>query len=297
MPEGDTIFRAASALDRALAGRTLTRFEAPRLPHRPFPPGTVVLGAEARGKHCLVHFDDGRSLHTHMRMTGSWHLYRPAERWRKKASAARVWLEVASEGDRTGWVAVCFAAPVVDLVERADTGRPGVDPTAHLGPNLCEVDADLDEAVERLGRLSPPEREIGDALLDQRIANGVGNVYKCEVCFVCELDPFTPLHEIDAPLRRRLIETSSRLLQANLHHSARVTVEGGIAVYGRRNQPCRRCGTPVAWRTQGPQARGTYWCPTCQRRPSVPAPGAPTPGAQTPGAQTSGAQTSSAPQP
>ena len=268
MPEGDTIFRAARTLDQALGGRTLTRFEAPRLPHRPFPPGTVVLGAEARGKHCLVHFDDGRSLHTHMRMTGSWHLYRPGERWRKKAAAARVWLEVAPAGDRTGWVAVCFAAPVVDLVDRADEGRPGVDPTAHLGPDLSGAGADLDEATARLGRLSTPDREIGDALLDQRIANGVGNVYKSEVCFACDLDPFTPLHEIDAPLRRRLIETSSRLLQANLHHSARITVEGGVAVYGRRDEPCRRCGTPIAWRPQGPQARGTYWCPTCQRRPS-----------------------------
>lgn len=268
MPEGDTIFRAARTLDKALAGRTLTRFEAPRLTHRPFPPGTKVLGAEARGKHCLLHFDDGRSLHTHMRMTGSWHLYRPGERWRKKAAAARVWLEVAPEGDRGGWVAVCFAAPVVDLVEEADAGRPGADPTAHLGPNLCDADADLEEAVARLGRLSADDREIGDALLDQRIANGVGNVYKCEVCFVCDLDPFTPLHEIDLPLRRRLIETSSRLLRANLHHSARITVEGGIAVYGRRDEPCRRCGTPIAWRPQGPAARGTYWCPSCQRRPS-----------------------------
>ena len=267
MPEGDTIHRAARTLHRALAGRTLTRFEAPRLVHRPFLPGTVVLGAESRGKHCLIHFDDGRSLHTHMRMTGSWHLYRPGERWRKKAAAARVWLEVAPDGERDGWVAVCFAAPVVDLVEGDDAGREGTDPTAHLGPDLCRPDADLDEAVARLGRLSPADREIGDALLDQRIANGVGNVYKCEVCFLCGLDPFTPVGDVDPALRRRLIETSATLLRANLDRSARVTVEGGVAVYGRRDQPCRRCGTPIAWRPQGPQARGTYWCPTCQRRP------------------------------
>jgi endonuclease-8 len=267
VPEGDTIHRAARTLDRALAGRTLTRFEAPRLAHRPFPPGTLVLGAESRGKHCLIHFDDGRSLHTHMRMTGSWHLYRPGERWRKKAAAARVWLEVAPDGERDGWVAVCFAAPVVDLVEGDDAGRQGADPTAHLGPDLCREDADLDEAVARLGRLSPADREIGDALLDQRIANGVGNVYKCEVCFLCGLDPFTPVGDVDPALRRRLIETSATLLRANLDRSARVTVEGGVAVYGRRDQPCRRCRTPISWRPQGPQARGTYWCPTCQRRP------------------------------
>lgn len=267
MPEGDTIHRAARSLDQALAGRTLTRFEAPRLPHRPFPAGTVVVGAEARGKHCLVHFDDGRSLHTHMRMTGSWHLYRPGERWRKKQAAARVVLEVAPEGGRDGWVAVCFAAPIVDLVTTADDGREGADPTAHLGPDLVRADADIDGALARLARHSPPDREIGDALLDQRMANGVGNVYKCEVLFVCGLDPFTPVGDVDPALRRELLQTAHRLLRANLSSTDRVTVEGGLAVYGRRDEPCRRCATPVAWRPQGPQARGTYWCPTCQTHP------------------------------
>lgn len=267
MPEGDTIHRAARSLDRALAGRTLTRFEAPRLAHEPFPPGTVVLGAEARGKHCLVHFDDGRSLHTHMRMTGSWHLYRPGERWRKKPVAARVVLEVAPEAERTGWVAVCFAAPVVDLVARGDEGRAGLDPTAHLGPDLVRPCADLDDALARLGRFAPPHREIGDALLDQRIANGVGNVYKCEVLFLCGTDPFTPVGLLTEAARRQLLEAAHRLLLANLDQATRTTVEGGLGVYGRRGQPCRRCDTTIAWRPQGPQARGTYWCPTCQRPP------------------------------
>jgi endonuclease-8 len=264
VPEGDTIHRAARTLDRALAGRTLTRFSAPRLHHAPFAPGTVVLGAEARGKHCLVHFDDGRSLHTHMRMTGSWHLYRPGERWRKKPAAARVVLEVAPDGDRPGWVAVCFAAPIVDLVASGEDGRPGADPTAHLGPDLVRPGADIDAALERLARFAPPEREIGDALLDQRIANGVGNVYKCEVLFLHGLDPFTPVGEVDEALRRALLETAHRLLLDNLDRAARVTVEGGLAVYARRGEPCRRCATPISWRPQGAQARGTYWCATCQ---------------------------------
>ena len=119
----------------------------------------------------------------------------------------------------------------------------------------------------RGGGEAQADREIGDALLDQRIANGVGNVYKCEVCFLCGLDPFTPVGDVDPALRRRLIETSATLLRANLDRSARVTVEGGVAVYGRRDQPCRRCRTPISWRPQGPQARGTYWCTTCQQRP------------------------------
>jgi endonuclease-8 len=270
VPEGDTIHRTARSLHQALAGRTVTRFEAPRLAHAPFPVGTVVVGVEARGKHCLVHFGDGRSLHTHMRMTGSWHLYRPGERWRKKPAAARVVLEVAPEGDRTGWVAVCFAAPVVELVTSDEGGRPA-GPTAHLGPDLVRPGADLDAAVDRLGA-TPPDREIGDALLDQRIANGVGNVYKCEVLFICGIDPFTPVGDVEEGQRRALLETAHRLLLANLEGTARITVEGGLAVYGRRGRPCRRCGTAVAWRPQGPQARGTYWCPTCQPGPAGPDP-------------------------
>ncbi len=270
VPEGDTIHRAARSLHQALAGRTLTRFEAQRLSHAPFPAGTVVLGVEARGKHCLVHFDDGRSLHTHMRMTGSWHLYRPGERWRKKPAAARVVLEVAPDGDRTGWVAVCFAAPVVDLVATEDDGREGADPTAHLGPDLVRPGADIEAALGRLERFAAADREIGDALLDQRIANGVGNVYKSEVLFACGLDPFTLVGAISPARRRALLDTAHHLLLAILDTSARVTYEGGLAVYGRRDEPCRRCGTRVAWRPQGPQARGTYWCPTCQVRPDRP---------------------------
>lgn len=270
MPEGDTIHRTARSLHQALAGRTLTRFDAPRLPHAPFPPGTVVLGAEARGKHCLIHFDDGRSLHTHMRMTGSWHLYRPGERWRKKVAAARVVLEVAPRGDLAGWVAVCFAAPVVDLVASEDDGRPGADPTAHLGPDLVRAGADLDAALLRMARYAPADREIGDALLDQRIANGVGNVYRCEVLFICGVDPFTPAGSLAEPVRRDLLEIAHRLLLANLDGTARITVDGGLAVYGRRDEPCRRCGTPISWRRQGRHARGTYWCPRCQTRPEGP---------------------------
>ncbi|HZB71948.1 MAG TPA: DNA-formamidopyrimidine glycosylase family protein, partial [Acidimicrobiales bacterium] len=185
MPEGDTIHRTARTLHAALAGRRVVRFEAPRLRVRPFPDGTVVEGVEARGKHCLVRFDDGRVLHTHMRMTGSWHLYRPGERWRKSPGAARVVLEVAPTGDRDGWVAVCFAAPVVELVDEA-----AGPVAAHLGPDLCRVDADLDEAARRLGAL-PAATELGDALLDQRVAAGIGNVYKSEACFAAALDPFT----------------------------------------------------------------------------------------------------------
>lgn len=264
MPEGDTIHRTARTLHAALAGRTLVRFEAPRLRFRPFPAETVVEAVEARGKHCLVRFDDGRVLHTHMRMTGSWHLYRPGERWRKRAGGARAVVEVASAGDRDGWVAVCFAAPVVELVDEASGPVAG-----HIGPDLCRVDADLDEAARRLGLL-PAATELGDALLEQRVAAGVGNVYKSEACFAAGLDPFTPVGELDEGCRRRVVTAAARQLRANLGSIDRTTYGGGLAVYGRADRPCRRCGTPVRRARQGTPPRSTYWCPRCQRRPAVP---------------------------
>jgi endonuclease-8 len=264
MPEGDTIHRAAARMAPALAGRRLVRFEARRAP-RPWPQaGTLVTGVEARGKHLLVHFDDGWTLQTHMRMTGSWHLYRPRERWRKPAHLARAVLEVEARppddgvAADDGWVAVCFSAPVVELVREART--------AHLGPDLCTADADLDEAVRLMGDLDPAT-PLADVLLDQRVCCGVGNVYKSEVPFALGLHPLTPVGALDADHRRAVVETASRQLRANLTTSSRTTMAGPpgtVGVYGRRDEPCRRCGTPIAWARTGPQARGTYWCPSCQ---------------------------------
>ena len=242
MPEGDTIWRTAHALDQALAGHELVRFEAPRLRFRPFPAGTVVDGAEAAGKHCLIRFDDGRVLETHMRMTGSWHLYRPGERWRKKPAAMRALIEVP------GWVAVCFAAPVVEL-----TAEPAVD---HLGPDLCRPDADLDEAARRV---AADGRTIGEALLDQRNAAGIGNMWKAEACFACGIDPFTPAAALAPEDHRRVLDVAARFLRASSAGEQRP-----MMVYGRRDRPCRRCGTTIAWAPQGEQRRGTYWCPACQ---------------------------------
>ncbi len=264
MPEGDTIHRVAGRLRPALAGRTLVAFEAPRLVGDRPRPGTRIDGVEAVGKHLLVHFDDGLTLQTHLRMTGSWHLYRTGERWQKSAHLARARLEVE------GWVAVCFAAPVVRTYRRDAPGGPlgrDRDPVAHLGPDLCRADltdADIDECVARMATVGDPGDEIGAVLLDQRVACGVGNVYKSEVLFTCGVDPFTPVGRLDAATRRRLITTASRQLRANLGSGPRETVPGGVAVYGRRGRPCLRCGTTVRRTLQGEQARSTYWCPTCQ---------------------------------
>ncbi len=268
MPEGDTIHRAATRMAAALTGRELVRFDAHRVP-RPWPAvGTLVTGVEAQGKHLLVRFGDGRCLRTHMRMTGSWHLYRPAERWRKPAHLARAVVEVgpgstSTGADDPGWVAVCFSAPVVEL-----SREPA---TAHLGPDLCRADADLDECVRRAGRLEPTTLLI-DVLLDQRVCCGVGNVYKSEVPFALGLHPLTPIGALDAGQRRLVVATAAAQLRANLVTSSRTTMAGPpgtLGVYGRRGEPCRRCGTTVRWARAGDQARGTYWCPTCQPEPEA----------------------------
>lgn len=255
MPEGDTIHRTAIRLRPALSGHVLTRFDAPRLVGDRPPLGDRIDDVEARGKHLLVHFAGGLTLRTHMKMTGSWHLYREGERWRKGAHLAR-----AVVGADSGWLGVCFQAPVVETYHRA-LGEPTA--LLSLGPDLTAPDPDLDAAVARAA-LTEPGTELGDALLDQRIAAGIGNVYKSEVCFLHGVDPFTPLTALDPALLRRILDTSHRLLVANLARSNRVTYGDGVAVYGRRGQPCRRCGTPVRMRRQGAMARSTYWCPTCQ---------------------------------
>lgn len=257
MPEGDTIHRAAATLASALAGRDLTRFEAPRLRERQLPrPGEHIEEVTARGKHLLIRFSSGLTLHTHMRMNGSWHLYSPGERWRRTRGAMVVTVETA------GVHAVCFSAPVVELLHDAKLAHHPV--LGALGPDLCLADVDVDEATSRLGALEQ-STEIGVALLDQTVAAGIGNVYRAEVAWACRVDPFRTLAQIDAAARRELYETASRLLRLNLGTVRRTTVPGGLAVYDRAGRACLRCGNTIVTRRQGEQARSVWWCPGCQR--------------------------------
>jgi len=258
VPEGDTIHRVADRLRPALIDQPLVRLEAPRAPGRRPPAGTIVTTVEAVGKHLLIGFADGTVLRTHLRMTGSWHLYATGERWRRGAHLMRALVEVP------GWSAVCFAAPVVAL-EHERTGSPA---TAHLGPDLARADvtaADIDACVGRLAALADPGDEIGAVLLDQRIARGVGNIFKSEVLWACGIDPAARVGELDEATRHRLLASASQLLRAKVAGvGGRAAHGGGHAVYGRRGQPCPRCGTPIRMRRQGEHARSTYWCPACQ---------------------------------
>lgn len=268
MPEGDTIHRAAARLRPVLQGQVLERFEAPRLVGPRPRAGEVVEVVEAVGKHLLIRFSGGLTLDTHMRMTGVWQVYRVGERWRRAPHLMRCLVAVHEHQ------AVCFSAPVVRTFATARTGT-FEDPVAHLGPDLCRPEsAAVDVVASCVARMSglEPSTPVGEVLLDQRIGNGIGNVYKSEVCWHELVDPFAPLATVSAEERTRLIATAGRLLRANLGTSRRRTVAEGLAVYGRRGRPCRRCGTAVRSRTEGELARVTYWCPTCQpdrRQPSA----------------------------
>jgi endonuclease VIII len=265
MPEGDTIHKAAARLRPALLGAPLVRFEARRLVASPDlrpRPGMVIEDVEAVGKHLLVRFDAGMVLRVHLGMPGSWHLYRPGQRWQKPPHRARVVLEVPD------WVAVCFSAPTVS-VHRAPSGPAPLQPVAHLGPDLVGGEHTPDEvaalAVARMARLVPPGRAIAEVLLDQRVAPGVGNVYKSEVLWACGIEPFRSVEDVTDHERHELLATAARQLRSNLGRARRSTVPGGgLAVYGRAGSPCRRCGTLVRSRRQGEQARRTFWCPGCQ---------------------------------
>jgi endonuclease VIII len=265
MPEGDTIFRAALALRTALVSHPLQRFAAPRNPGPRPDVGTVVEAVASHGKHLEIAFDDGIVLHTHMRMTGSWHLYRPGERWRRPERQVRALIQVPE------WVAVCFNAPIVETYRQGDSRRhPG---QVSLGPDLCDLNADLDECVRRLQHYPEPATSVAEVLLDQRVLCGVGNVYRCEVLWARELSPFAPVSALDSQELAALVQVSARLLRANLHRVERITVDnhvGGLAVYGRQHQPCPRCGAPVSVRRWGEHARLLYWCPGCQVRHEPP---------------------------
>ena len=253
MPEGDTLYNLALQLGPAFDGRTLTGVSFPRLRGMDrLKPGDVVTEVRAHGKYLEVEVQRGLVLRTHLRMTGDWHLYEPGQRWRQPKHLARAVLEVEDA------VAVCFAAPVVEIGHRGDGALE------HLGPDLCRPPVDIDEIVRRLDSWAEPRAAIADVLLDQRLAAGIGNVYKCESLFACGVDPSRELTEVDEEARRRLYETAAAQLQANLGRWRRETLRGGLAVYGRDRQGCRVCGTGIRTAKQGGQGRITWWCPRCQ---------------------------------
>jgi endonuclease-8 len=266
MPEGDTIFRSARILHLALAGARVSGFTSalPQLTSVPLS-GRTLQRVVARGKHLVMIFDGDLILRTHMRMSGSWHLYRPGERWRRPSSAARIVLCTAD------FEAVAFGVYEAEFLRSAQLERI-LD--VRLGPDVLADGFDEAEALRRLR--SDGARAIADALLDQRVLAGVGNVYKSEVLFLAGLHPALRVRDVPDTVLASLPGLARKTLLANVSRgnegatgsgrrtTGRLAPSEELWVYGRGGLPCRRCGTPVAWRRHGPDARSTYWCPRCQ---------------------------------
>ena len=274
MPEGDSIFRAARTLHRALAGKIVTRFESvlPALTriHEDAPLiGRTMNEVSAAGKHLLMRFSGDLVLRTHMRMNGSWHIYRPGERWQRPARDMRIVIATAD------FVAVAFNVPVAEfLTVRALARQPEL---RRLGPDLLGAGFDPGEAARRIRERAG--HEIAEVVLDQRVVAGAGNVYKSEILFLCRINPFTRVAALTDGQVAEVVQTARSLLAANVGNVATgaiVTYVGmrrttrradpaeRLWVYGRAGLPCRECGTLVTRRAQGPDARLTYWCPRCQ---------------------------------
>ena len=282
MPEGDTILRAAQALQRALAGRIVTRFESvypavTRIADDHPIVGRSVASVSARGKHLLMAFSGDLVLRTHMRMNGSWHLYRPGMRWQRPARDMRVL--VATEDA----VAVGFNVPVAELLSSRQLERHAL--IGALGPDLLAgagagyaYAVDVAEIVRRM-RARGGEA-IADVLLNQRVAAGIGNVFKSEILFLAGIDPFTPAASLTDADLSRLVGIARDQLAANVLDRSKTLARSigrrttrsldpnaALWVYSRGGKPCRKCGAPIASAKRGIDARATYWCPTCQPLP------------------------------
>ncbi len=268
MPEGDTIFRTATVLRRALVGGIVRRALAQpgpglsRVPDLSVLVGASVDAVEARGKHLLIGFSDGRWVRTHMRMKGSWHRYRPGEPWRLPARRAVCVLETDAA------VAVCFDAPVVELLTDADLVRHGA--LRALGPDLLAAAPDLGEAVRRLR--DRQSVALGEAVLDQRAAAGIGNVIKSESLFMEGLDPWAPVNAFSDAELLAVVGRAAQLLAANTSGGRRVTTGRrspgeALWVYRRTGRPCLRCGTLIRARRQGSAGADDVLVPSLSAQP------------------------------
>lgn len=274
MPEGDTVLQTAKRLHSALADQVLTRSDlrVPRFAAADLT-GRTVLGVSARGKHLLARVEGGLTLHSHLRMDGAWRVYASDERWRGGPShQIRAILANATH------TAVGYRLPVLELLRTKDEEQA----VGHLGPDLLGPDWNADTALRNL--LADPARPLGEALLDQRNLAGIGNIYKCELCFLARATPWLPIGRLPAPTAALLVTTAKQLLEANRDRPIRTTTVGArprtaaapaprnrrtsqnLWVYGRTHRPCLRCGTAIRMAEQ--DTRPTYWCPHCQPGPT-----------------------------
>lgn len=256
MPEGDTLARTARSLRQWLVGQQVTSarstVEGVDVTARLLV-GQRVTSVEARAKHLLIRFSGGSVLHTHMRMTGEWHVYPAGESWSRAADDARFVIECGTR------VAVCFKAPVVQLWRReAEATHPAL---VRLGPDILEDEVDAAEVRRRAVALLETSVSIAELLLDQRVVSGIGNIWRSESLFACRVDPSVPWAQLSEETFDRIVRTASQLMRASAAASGRRT---RMAVYGRPGQGCPRCDGPIAVRRL-PAGRTVFWCPRCQR--------------------------------
>jgi endonuclease-8 len=278
MPEGDTIFRAARTLHRALAGKIVTKFETqlPQLARvdvdAPIT-GRTVESVEATGKWIHMNFSGDLTLLTHMLMSGSWHIYRPGEAWQRPRQQMRIAVCTAD------FVAVAFQVPIAEF-HTAETLRRHRS-IARLGPDVLAPQFDEEAAMDRIA--SRPDLEVGVALLTQSILAGLGNVFKSEVCFASGVNPFRLVGSLCRDELRALTSNARKFMLGNVtdgsgdgivtyaglrRTTGRAEPSERLWVYARRGEPCRRCGTPIRSHKQGIDARITFWCPQCQKTPA-----------------------------
>lgn len=257
MAEGDTILRTARRIGRALGGKRV-EVDAPNPRGRAAGverlDGSVLDRASARGKHLLLDFGD-LVLHSHLGMGGSWHLYEGNAAWRKPPGAA--WAVLSGEGAE----AVQFGGPTLRVLR---AGAVRLDPVlSRLGPDILAPDFDAAPVVDSL--LSARERSVGDALLDQALVAGIGNIFKSEACFAARQDPWQSMADLSEGRLRRVVQAAHELMRDAVDHGRRPS-----AVYRRAGRPCPSCATPIASRGQGDANRITYWCPVCQAPAAAP---------------------------
>jgi endonuclease-8 len=262
VPEGDSVYRFAGRLRPALAGKEIRAARS----HGPGPApqvhrlvGATCTSVESAGKNLLIRFDNGLALRGHLRMYGTWHVYAPGERWLKPEREARLVLEVEDA------VVVNFSAPVIELLEARALEH--YRPVAGLGPDLLADDFDPREALRRFREPSRAALTIGDALMDQRVMAGVGNIWKHETLFHCRVNPWRRVEDLDDELLLALIAKARELLRASVGKSQDGGSPGGrptMFVYRRAGRPCRRCFTRIQSAPQGLDIRHTAWCPRCQ---------------------------------
>ena len=292
MPEGDTVWQTAKRLHTALAGKVLTRSDL-RVPKYATADltGRTVLDVTPRGKHLLTRIEGGLTLHSHLRMDGTWRVYANGQRWSGGGPAHQIRV-ILGTADRT---AVGYRLPVLELIRTTEEHRA----VGHLGPDLLGPDWNPELALANL--LADPARPLGEALLDQRNLAGIGNIYKSELCFLLGATPWLPIGALPADRAAKLPAIAKHLLEANRDRPLRNTTSTltnrppspnrttapgtparptplrppaphtpDLFVYGRAPRPCLRCNTPIRTANQGDGSRDrpTYWCPTCQIGPA-----------------------------